>query len=76
MFSVVQQQTIMRPVAEVFDFLAHFENRPRFESAVVEAVPMGDGDVGVGTRYREIRKVMGFRTVTVHEITDYQPPHH
>jgi len=62
-FTVTQRQTINRPVAEVFDFLAHFENRPRFESAVVEARLTADGAPGHGARYREVRKVMGGSSV-------------
>ncbi len=59
---------IDRPVADVFAFLADFENRSKFESDVVEAERTTDGDIGVGATFREVRKVMGWRTVTVHEI--------
>ena len=76
MFTVAKTQSVARPVGAVFDFLAHFENRPQFESAVVEAALITDGELGVGSRYREVRKVMGLRTTTVHEITGYDRPTH
>ncbi|HZW41718.1 MAG TPA: SRPBCC family protein, partial [Agromyces sp.] len=47
--------TINRPRAEVFAYLARFENIPRWNYAISETRQLTSGRVGVGTRYRQLR---------------------
>lgn len=47
--------TIARPQAEVFAYLARFENIPRWNYAISETRKVTSGPVGVGTRYRQAR---------------------
>ncbi len=47
--------TIDRPPAEVFAFLAQFENVPRWNYAISETRKISRGPVGVGSRYVQAR---------------------
>ena len=49
--------TINRRPAEVFAFLAHFENVPLWNYAISETRKITGGPVGVGSRYRQTRTV-------------------
>ncbi|MEV1131256.1 SRPBCC family protein [Agromyces sp. NPDC049794] len=49
--------TIDRPQAEVFAYLARFENIPRWNYAISETRKVTSGPVGVGTRYRQRRSL-------------------
>jgi hypothetical protein len=64
---------IQRPVEEVFSFLAHFENVPRWNYAIVETTKVSPGPVGVGTTYRQIRSVPR-RSEEGFEVTAFEPP--
>lgn len=47
--------TISRPPADVFAYLAQFENIPRWNYAIHETRKLTSGPVHVGTRYRQTR---------------------
>jgi len=64
--------TIRRPAADVFTFLARFENVPRWNYAISETRKVSDGPVGVGTRYVQSRTVPR-RSEEAFEITEYEP---
>ena len=49
--------TIGRDRAEVFAYLADFENVPKWNYAIVETRNISDTPLGVGTRYRQVRKL-------------------
>ncbi len=65
---------ISRPRQEVFDFLSNTENVPVWDSSVVHAEQIGDGPVGVGTRFRGTSKIIGRRFDWVTESTQFDPP--
>ena len=48
---------IRRPVADVFAFLADFENIPKCNYAIVETHKMSQGSVDVRTIYQQVRSV-------------------
>jgi Polyketide cyclase / dehydrase and lipid transport len=64
--------TIHRPAEEVFEFLADFENIPRWNYAIEKTNKVSAGPVGVGTRYRQTRSVPG-RSVEGFEVTVFEP---
>jgi uncharacterized membrane protein len=64
---------IRRPVHEVFDFLTHAENLPRWDSSMVECQQVGDAPVTVGTQYTGATKILGRRIDWRTEVTDFQP---
>ena len=64
---------IRRPTAEVFAFLADFENIPRWNYAIVETHKTSQGPIGVGTIYQQVRSVPS-RSEEQFELTAYDPP--
>ncbi|MFD0362340.1 SRPBCC family protein [Nocardia sp. GCM10030253] len=49
--------TINRTVEDVFDYLAQFENVPRWNYAITETSKTSDGPVGIGSTYRQTRSI-------------------
>ena len=64
--------TIRRPVADVFAFLADFENIPKWNYAIVETKKVSPGPVGVGTTYRQTRSEPR-RNEEGFEVTVFEP---
>ena len=66
---------INRPPAEVFKFISDLCNEPRYVPNVLETEKISDGPAGVGTKYREVTRVMfGRKAVATYEVTHYEPP--
>ncbi|MFC7275957.1 SRPBCC family protein [Paractinoplanes rhizophilus] len=66
--------TIDRPPAEVFGFLARFENLPLWNYAISETRNVSGGAVGVGSRYRQTRTVPT-RSEETFEVTEFERDH-
>jgi uncharacterized protein YndB with AHSA1/START domain len=64
--------TIYRPPAEVFAYLARFENVPRWNDAIGETRKLSSGPVGVGSRYVQTR-TLPRRSTETFEVTEYEP---
>ena len=64
--------TIRRPVADVFAFLADFENVPQWNFAIVETKKVSPGPVRVGTTYRQTRSAPS-RSDEAFEVTVFEP---
>lgn len=64
--------TIDRQPHEVFEFLAHFENLPRWNYAIVETQKTSDGPVAVGTTYRQ-RRSLPSPSEEIFEVTEFEP---
>jgi len=64
--------TIDCPVGEVFAYLAHFENLPRWNHAISETRKTSLGPVGVGARYEQTRAIPT-RSVETFEVTAFEP---
>lgn len=62
---------IERPVDEVFNFLADFENVPKWNYYVLRVQKRTPGPVGPGTKYHQVRKT-DEQTFTIKE---YEPDH-
>jgi len=63
--------TINRRPAEVFTFLAHLENLPRWNYAISETRKVSEGAVGVGSRYRQTR-TLPTRSEETFEVTEFE----
>ena len=76
MGSIATTRQVQAPVARVFDVVAHIEN---FQKAVPDIVGiefLSETRSGVGTRFRETRR-MGKREATCDlEVTEYEPEQH
>jgi uncharacterized protein YndB with AHSA1/START domain len=64
---------IARTPKEVFDFITASENAPKVASSIVSMVKLTEGNVGVGTRYRETRLMNGKEHSTELEVVAYEP---
>src|SRR5262249_59387411 len=64
--------TIARRPAEVFAYLAHFENVPRWNYAISDTRKTSSGPVGVGSHYRQTRPLPTPSEETV-EVTQLEP---
>lgn len=62
---------IERPAKEVFDFLARFENLPKWNYFVLEVKKTSEGPVGVGATYHQIRKT----DEQVFRVIEFDPNH-
>jgi len=63
--------TIRRSPREVFEFLADFENVPKWNYAIVETRKTSGGPVGVGTTYRQTRSLPS-RAEETFEVTEFE----
>jgi uncharacterized protein YndB with AHSA1/START domain len=64
--------TIGRRPAEVFAYLAHFENLPRWNYAISDTRKTSSGPVGAGSRYRQTR-IVPTRSEETFEVTEFEP---
>jgi uncharacterized protein YndB with AHSA1/START domain len=64
--------TIDRPLAEVFAFLAQFENVPRWNYAISQTRKISSGPVRVGSQYRQTR-TLPRRSEETFEVTEFEP---
>ena len=74
MVNVNVSKVIHRPVADVFSFVANFENHPRWETDFLEVNPI-DAMSGVGTTYQCVLKFPGRTAASKFVITEYEPNH-
>lgn len=72
MISASSKITIGRPVEKVYDFVVtdFFTNYPRWSPEVVELEPIGEKQIALGARGRQIRVDQGRRSETRFEITE------
>jgi uncharacterized protein YndB with AHSA1/START domain len=73
MINVDASTVIKRPVAEVFAFVANFENQPKWAMNFLEAKQTSVGPIGVGTTFRCVMKVPGQKAVSQLVITEFEP---
>lgn len=66
--------TIARPRADVFGYLARFENIPTWNYAIAQTRQLTPGPVGIGTTYRQLRTVPR-RSEESFEVVEFEPDH-
>ena len=64
---------IDRPPEDVFAVLTDIARVPEWQTSAVSA--SAEGPLGMQTRIRETRRLMGREFDVVHEVTAYEPPH-
>jgi uncharacterized membrane protein len=72
MINVEASTTINRPIAEVFAFVANFENHPKWETNFQKVKLLTSTPNGVGTTYQCELKLPGQSAASKFEITEYQ----
>jgi hypothetical protein len=63
---------ILRPVWEVFEFIAAPENNSQWQYGSMESVQISDGSMRVGTLFSSFGHFMGRRIQSAFEITDFE----
>jgi uncharacterized protein YndB with AHSA1/START domain len=61
MIRIEKSVVINRPLAEVFEYVANFEDYAQWATEVVEAKKTSEGPLGVGTTYTHFVQVLGVR---------------
>jgi uncharacterized protein YndB with AHSA1/START domain len=64
---------IARPAAEIFPYLIEAEKRKLWVQGLEEATPLDDGELGVGSRFRDVIVDHGQRTTVNAEVEKYEP---
>src|SRR4030095_12987274 len=72
MIKVEGSIVINRPIAEVFAFVANFENHPKWESNFQKVKLLTSRPSGVGTTYQCDLKLPGQTATSKFEITEYE----
>ena len=70
------QETVLidRPAEDIFAFLDHPENHPKFVPGMLEFKKLSPGPLGqVGATVRGVRRFLGWRMELPYEITEYKP---
>jgi uncharacterized protein YndB with AHSA1/START domain len=66
--------SINRPPQEVFDFFTNPANASRWQNGTKSAKWITDGQVGEGSVFQSVGKLLGRETTMDIEITQYDPP--
>ena len=75
MVNVNVSTVINRPVAEVFAFVANFENHPKWETDFQDVKKLSSMTSGVGTTYQCLLKFPGQTAASKFVITEYELNH-
>ena len=73
MVTVEHEVMVSRPRSEVFAYLANPRNLPEWQSSVLETRMEAEGPVAVGSRWTEVRRVLGRKMEAGVEVTEYEP---
>jgi uncharacterized protein YndB with AHSA1/START domain len=65
---------IERPIEEVFAFTTDPNNESLWQSTSLETEQTSEGEVGVGTTFRNTSKFLGQRIESIYQITENDPP--
>jgi len=65
--------SIYRPINRVFDFISAPENDTQWQYGTLASVRMDEGEAKVGGTFRSDGNLIGYRTQSTYEITEYEP---
>jgi carbon monoxide dehydrogenase subunit G len=65
---------IQRPPAEVFAYLARHENHRQFIAENISCEQLTPGTLAVGSRVRNVARLLGREMVELFEIVEFDPP--
>lgn len=72
MGQIIVEQTIAAEPSRVFDALSEFRHAPERVPSIMKVEMLTDGPVGVGTRFRETRRVFGKEATEEMEVTAFE----
>ncbi|MBX7237107.1 MAG: SRPBCC family protein [Caldilineales bacterium] len=64
---------IHRPLAEVFRFVANFENQSQWQAATIQNTQITPGPMRVGAQGRHVGKWLGRNYESIGEVVEYEP---
>ncbi len=73
MIETVTTVDVDRPPSEVFDYVADFENNPRWQSGMVAARWITEPPLRVGSRYEQEARFLGRRITSTFEVVALEP---
>ncbi len=73
MVRIHETKLIERPLGEVFDYTADFENIEDWDPGIASSKRLDEGPVGVGSRFELMVSFGGSRIPMTYEITEYEP---
>jgi carbon monoxide dehydrogenase subunit G len=65
---------VERSQEEAFDYVADFSTTAEWDPGIAEASMVGEGPIGVGTRFEVVALFNGKRLPLVYEITSFERP--
>jgi uncharacterized protein YndB with AHSA1/START domain len=74
MIKIEASVVIDSPIGEVFEYVTDYETHQRWQSGMEEAKITSEGQLGVGSQYSYVIKVLGRKLETAGEITKHDPP--
>lgn len=69
------EQQIEATPEEILDALTDFDSWSDWMDGLLRVEKLTDGAYGVGTRWRETRKLMGQEATEEFEVVEFEPPH-
>ncbi|MFZ5855522.1 MAG: SRPBCC family protein [Chloroflexota bacterium] len=73
MISINRSTTIYRPIKQVFDFMSTPENDFQWQYGILESSVLAEGANNIGTFFQSIGHLMGRRSLSTFEVTEYEP---
>lgn len=73
MISLNLSTMIYRPIKQVFNFMSTPENDFQWQYGVLSSTRLSEGITKTGTLFQNIGDLMGHRTESVFEVTEYEP---
>jgi len=68
-----ESMVINRPVDEVWDYLTHVENMPKWDRGVLEARQTSEGPASVGSTVQVRRQMLGRQRIAEFRLSEYAP---
>jgi len=73
MITIKLSVSIYRPIRRVFDFISAPENDIQWQYGTLASAKIGEGTAKVGGTFRSDGNLMGYRSQSTYEITEYEP---
>lgn len=64
---------IYRPIKRVFEFISLSENDFQWQYGILASTQLADGQTKVGTAFRSVGHLLGYRSESTYEVTEYVP---
>lgn len=73
MIDIDLRTSVGKPIEDVFAYIGNLHNMPEWNTTVVEVEQTTPGDVGVGTKFKSVGKMLGRRVEGEMRVTAYEP---